>query len=67
MLLIVCTRCVVALNNSLNRHTERHTTDIYVYIYEKSSIRLASVGLAQARPNHYSPKVFVSFALNNTG
>ena len=37
---------------------ERRTTDIYIYIiyiYENSTIQLASVGLAQARPNnmHY--------------
>ena len=33
--------------------TERRTTDIHIhnYIYEKSAIRLTSVGLAHARPN----------------
>ena len=28
------------------------TADIYIYIYEKSTVRLTSVGLAQARPNY---------------
>ena len=28
---------------------------IHIYIYEKSTVRLTSVGLAQARPNYNSP------------
>ena len=31
--------------------TERCTTYIYIYICENSTVRLASVGLAQAHPN----------------
>ena len=34
--------------------TERRMTDIYIYIYENFNVRLASVGLAQARPNYSS-------------
>jgi len=34
--------------------TERRTYDRY--IYEKSTVQLASVGLAQARPNKFLPK-----------
>ena len=46
MLLIDRTWRTVALNYSLSRHTE------YVrQIYNNSTVRLASVGLAQARPN----------------
>ena len=52
LLFNVRTRCVVALNYKLNRHTyNRYTLYIHVYI-EKSTAQLASVGLAQACPNH---------------
>ena len=33
--------------------TERRTYDRYI-LYEKSTVQLASVGLAQARPNYYA-------------
>ena len=49
MLLIVCTRHAVALNFSLNRHTEYVRQ---IYIYEKCTVLLTSVGFAQARPNN---------------
>ena len=52
MLLIIHTRRVVALNYSLNRHTEYIQQIIYIYIYEKSTVQLASVGLVQAHPNN---------------
>ena len=38
--------------------TEQRTTDIYLYIYENSTVQLASMGLAQACPNHHSTKLY---------
>ena len=54
MLLIFCTRHAVALNYGLNRLMEyiRQIIYIYIYIYENSTVQLASVGLAQAHPNN---------------
>ena len=50
----------------LKESTEQRTTDniyIYIYIYEKSTVRPASVGLAQARPKNRS---FTQTALHSS-
>ena len=54
MLLIDCMLHTVALNYSLSRHTEdvRQIYNNNNNIYEKSTVQLASVGLAQAHPNN---------------
>ena len=46
---------------------ERRTTDIYIYIYENSTARLASVGLTQARPNQGIPPRFRKAAATAVG
>ena len=56
MLLIVRTWRAVALNYSLTDiriRTTDNNTYIHIYIYEKSTVQLTSVGLAQARPNNH--------------
>ena len=55
------TRHVFALNYILNRHTEYMRQIIYYVLYEKSTIRLASVGLAQAHPNYCSVLEIIFF------
>ena len=41
------------------------TYDRYIYIYENCTVRLASVGLAQARPNKYAHASFTHNAIYN--
>ena len=53
-LLTVHMRREVALNYSLNRHTECMTDN------EKSTVRLVSVGLAQAHPTHVRSRLHLS-------
>ena len=44
---------------------EQRTYGRYIYkiIYEKSAVRLASVGLAQARPNYNRQSNYASFLI----
>ena len=52
---------VTTLLHSLNRHTEYIRQILLYYIYEKSTVQLASVGVAQAHTSYV--KQFLKFVL----
>ena len=44
--------CVKLQSKHMRNTYDRYTTIIIIIIYENCTVRLASVGLAQARPNY---------------
>ena len=44
--------CVKLQSKHIRNTYDRYTTIIIIIIYENCTVRLASVGLAQARPNN---------------